>query len=146
MQYKANQLPMLFSCPGGYDAPEDKSPLPPELQNHGQPMTFFDIPTEFYITKACICTPRQGRRWTVDLYSDNGEFLSFHTMASRSTYDNRVLHPQAHLIEDWQNEGSDGHTDFRLVGYALVAVIDTASLEPWCNRNLWDAIIRSLHV
>lgn len=125
---KKTSLPLMFSAPG---ASYDGEPALPEALANNQfgrsRIKFFDVPREMIVCKSGIYNPIQGRYWEVDLYCYLGMYLSEEELRKRPMFDgNLYLCKQACLIERWYNHGDDGHTDYWLVGYALVPSIDEA--------------------
>lgn len=90
-------------------------------------MRFFDVPVEMIIRKSQVYNPIQGRYWEVDLYCYLGMYLSEEELTKRPMFDGNINnYRRACLIERWENDGDDGHTDYQLMGYALVPSIDEA--------------------
>ena len=78
----------------------------------------FSLPTEVVVTETRIVTPRQGRMWPLDYY-DDGKLVSYQELCKKPRFEGTGHYKQAWLVEKWENDGDDGHVDFRLMGYVL---------------------------
>jgi len=98
----------------------------------------YNLPTEFVVREAMICTPQQGRIYRTDLFAAQLPGKMFVTTRDR-LYDaaqksgrnamisetNRRwsitdLGEEVFMVEHYEDHGDDGHTDMQLTGYIFV--------------------------
>ena len=85
----------------------------------------FHIPTEFVIFEPNENpVPKTGRIYKTDLYCFKNQIMNYETFKKHPDYkgtgtgDNNA--DKIYLKEVWYNQGSDGHTEYMLVGYCFV--------------------------
>ncbi len=151
LMFKASDLPVIFTNRPKSFWPDEVVPplLPAELQNNGWNVYTFDVPTEFVAHKAQLFVPKQGRVWEVELRLYCGFYLPWDLIETRPMVkqDRPWEHTSAYVTERWENHGSDGHTDFRLVGYALIADLDDwKSVNEWAEKGQGASMSKERHL
>ena len=145
-QYKANEF--------------DPSWLP-YLMNYYRS---FSLPTEMVISEAQFCVPQQGRIYTTDLYAVSSIPKRIFLTTSDRLYDAArksgraaTIREERHsfgisdlgeevfMVEYYENNADDGHTDMKLMGYVFVPTSGLKIVEHFkgCKefayiRKMWN--------
>lgn len=102
------------------------------------------LPTAIVTRTPCIATPQKGRVFDTGLYEYKGDLFDSKGIAAAIKKDGLPFQGLSwcnsiFLVEVYCNHGSDGHTDFRLIGYRFV---DKKALEVRdAHRDIMDAML-----
>lgn len=95
----------------------------------------FDIPTQIVITKPGVYVPEQGRCWPTHQWEYKGQILNYEELikatAADGGFQGTANYPQIYLYEVWIDQGDDGHTAYRCVGYMYVVGEQSNPLDLW---------------
>ena len=123
-QYDNGQSPQVFIFNGEAKTMKLYELLaePPRGMSLRQIYSEHPLPTEFVTSEAKICVPRMARCYFTNLVRVDGEIKEY----SNGLLASRKVLETVSLWEIWEDSGSDGHTEYRLRGWAY---IDESSIE-----------------
>lgn len=82
------------------------------------------VPSEVYIDSPQICIPLQARAWSTEFYMYGDDILTSQELAKTPNFRGVSNYPNVVLLEVWEDEGCDGHLDYRLRGYMFMDGIE----------------------
>ena len=82
------------------------------------------VPSEVYIDSPSLCIPLQARAWSTDFYIYEGKLLDSGELAKTPDFRGVSNYPNVVLLEVWEDQGCDGHLDYRMTGYIFMEGID----------------------
>jgi len=87
------------------------------------------LPTAWVITTPQICVPNRNRVYCTYLYvAHDGSIVDYQKLREMTpNFKGSSYAPSIYLWEIWEDEGSDGHTEFTLDGYMFLT---DQKLEP----------------
>lgn len=74
----------------------------------------FYLPTEVVVREPQIVVPRVGRYYELDLYVRGDRLLTYEELRELPDFQGTTKEIVVFLYEIWDNDGDDGHTEFRL--------------------------------
>ena len=113
----------------------------------------FNLPTEFVVREAMICTPMQGRIYRTDLFAAKLPGKTFVTTrnrlfaAAQKSGRNAIisetkrrwsitdLGEEVFMVEHYEDHGDDGHTDMQLTGYIFVQQSDLELVDRFGRKE-----------
>lgn len=83
------------------------------------------VPTEMVISQAGFYSPKMARVWNAYMYYYDGQIMTYQELykavvAKTGNFPGTSHFPHVLLVEVWDNQGDDGHTEFGLVGWRFV--------------------------